>query len=89
MALDQFSLVTDSLIAPARRCFDIVPDDNVALSEVVKAVYVGTGGDLCVRAVDSTDFVTFRNVPNGMLLDVRVIAVRAAGTSAADLVGLA
>jgi len=33
--------------------------------------------------------VTFRNVPAGYILDVRAVAVRATGTSATAIVGLA
>lgn len=89
MPLDTFGTVLDSLIAPARNCFAITPQDDVLLSVVPKAIYVGTGGKLSVRAVDSTSDVTFNNVPSGSILDVRVTAIRATGTTAANLIGLA
>ncbi len=89
MPVDSFSSFVDSPMAPASRCFAIVPSDAAELSEVTKALYVGSAGDVVLRAVEATVDVTFRNVPAGSTLDVRVRAVRAAGTTAADIVGLA
>jgi hypothetical protein len=89
MPLDTFGAVLDSLIAPARNCFSITPDDTAALSVVPKAIYIGTGGNLVIRAIDGTSDVTFANVASGTILDIRVAAVRSTGTSAANLVGLA
>jgi hypothetical protein len=89
MPLDTFGAVLDSLIAPARNCFSITPNDNASLPFLPKAIYVGTGGNLVVRAIDSNSDVTFTNVASGTILDVRVTSIRAAGTTAANLVGLA
>jgi hypothetical protein len=89
MIHDPFENAADSPIAPAERCFAIAPDDNLELPMATKALYVGTGGDVTVRPVRGGEDVAFRNVPDGTILDIRVIAVRAAGTTAADIVGLA
>lgn len=89
MASDQFQLSGDSVISPARKCFAITPSDSAELPTVAKALYIGTGGDLCLKAADDTAFVTFRNLPDGFIIDVRAIAVLATGTTAADIVGLA
>lgn len=89
MSLDNFASTLDSLIAPARNCFSIDPSDIASLPLLPKAIYVGTGGNLVVRAIDSDQDVTFTNVVSGSILDVRAIAVRNAGTTASDLVGLA
>lgn len=86
---DTFQSTADSLISPATICFAIVPADGGELTQVTKALYVGTGGDIALRPLDGTADVTFRNVPDGAVLDVRVRAVRATGTTAADIVGLA
>ena len=87
MPQDKFA-TADSVTAPARRCFSIEPDDAVELSTVPKAFYIGTGGDVVIRAADSAADVTLRNVPSGMILDIRPAAIRASGTTAADIVGL-
>ena len=89
MPSDKFYNSSDSLIAPASVCFAIVPSDALELPEVTKALYVGTGGQVTLVPTDNSDPVTFVNVPSGAILDVRVAQVRATGTDAADLVGLA
>lgn len=89
MSLDNFGSVLDSLIAPARNCFSITPNNAATLPVLPKAIYVGTGGSLVVRAVDGTSDVTFINVASGSILDIRITAVRATGTTAANLIGLA
>lgn len=89
MTHDPFASAADSPLAPAEHCFEIIPADNSDLEVATKAVYVGTGGDLTVRTVRGAAEVTFRNVPSGAILDIRLAAVRAAGTTASDIVGLA
>lgn len=89
MPFDTFSTVIDSLVAPARNCFSITPNDTAILPSLPKAIYVGTGGNLVVRAVDGTADVTFTNVANGTILDIRITSIRATGTTAANLIGLA
>ena len=89
MPTDNLSRFSDSPSSPARTCFAVTPSDSAELSIVTKALYIGTGGDLAIVPVDGTGPVTFRNLPDGGMLDVRVRAVLATGTTAADLVGLA
>lgn len=89
MSFDNFGSSIDSLIAPARNCFSVTPHDVSALSALPKAIYVGTGGTLVLRAVDSAQDVTFVNVANGSVLDVRATFIRATGTTAANIIGLA
>lgn len=88
MPKDNFQTSSDSLIAPANAAFMITPDDVNELSDVTKALYIGTGGDIVLRPQQGTSDVTFRNLQSGSILDVRVSAVRATGTTAADIVGL-
>jgi hypothetical protein len=89
MAFDPFDSVTDNLISPARNAFSILPDDTIDLPSATKAVYVGTGGDIAVQLIDSEQDVVFSNVPTGSILAIRIVAVRANGTTASNLVGLA
>lgn len=89
MSFDNFGSALDSLIAPARNCFTIVPHDTAVLQVLPKAIYVGTGGYLVLRAVDSSQDVTFVDVPSGTVLDIRAAIIRAAGTTATNLIGLA
>ncbi len=89
MPFDPFEHTADSLISPAKTAFEITPDDASDLPSATKAIYIGTGGDITARPVDSDADVTFRNVVTGTVLAVRLSAVRAGGTTAGDLVGLA
>lgn len=89
MPADKFDHVSDSIVAPSRQPFAIVPSDSEELSLVPKALYVGRGGNVVLRGIDGQADVTFTNVPAGQILNVRPLYVRATGTSAGDLVGLA
>ncbi len=89
MPSDKFDAAVDSVIAPARNCFSITPSDIGELAVLPKAIYVGNDGDITVRAVDGGSDVKFTNVRSGTILDIRVTSVRATGTTATNLVGLA
>ena len=86
---DPFEHAADSPTAPSENCFAIEPADGEDLVSATKAIYVGEGGDITLRPVRGAGDVTFRNVPSGAILDVRARAVRATGTSASAIVGLA
>lgn len=89
MFKDSFADTSNSVVAPAADCFEIVPDDTSDLTKATKAVFIGTGGDLVARSVNGTQDVTFRNLADGSILDVRLRAVRLTGTTASNLIGLA
>lgn len=88
MLSDQFSKLSDSPTAPARRAQAIVPHDAIALDPVPKAIAIGGAGDIVLRAMDSTADVTIA-VQAGQLLPIRARFVRATGTTATGLVSLA
>lgn len=71
--------------APARRAFSIVPGSP--LPWIPAAIYVGSGGDVALRSIDSDDDVVYRNLPDGSYITVRAAIVRAAGTTASNLIG--
>ena len=87
--VDRFDSQIDSLSQPARHAFAITPHATEEIDPLPKAIYVGTGGDITLRAADSSADTVFRNVVAGQILDVRVRHIRASGTTAADIVGLA
>ena len=89
MINDPFRNSSDSPSAPAEYCFDIVPDDGADLPRATKALYVGQAGDITLRSIRGDADVLFRALPAGTILDVRTRAVRATGTTAAGIVGLA
>jgi hypothetical protein len=89
MAFDAFAFHSRAAVDPAREAFPLTPHDTDALAALPRAIYVGTGGTLVLRAVDSSADVTLKNLASGQLIDVRALYVRATGTTAADLVALA
>lgn len=89
MPSNPFELSADSVSSPARNCVAIVPNDATDLPVVTKAIYVGTGGNIVVRTIEGAADVTFANVPTGTVLPIRARAIRATGTTASQIVGLA
>ncbi|HWJ70935.1 MAG TPA: hypothetical protein VNS79_12920 [Sphingobium sp.] len=87
--VDHFDSQIDSLSQPARQAFAITPHATAEIDPLPKAIYVGGGGDITLRAADSNSDAVFRNVAAGQILDVRVRYIRAAGTTATGIVGLA
>lgn len=85
---DSFANSADQVSAPATRAVAVVPHDTNALSDIPKALYVGTGGNIAARGVGGEADVVFRNVAAGSVLPFRAAFVRATGTSAADLIAL-
>lgn len=71
----------------AVQAFTIVPSDSAALTVQPYGIYVGTGGDVTLRAVGSTVDVTYKNLPDASYIAVRASHVRATGTTATDLIG--
>jgi len=70
---------------PAKGAIAITPAD-VNLTRKVRALYVGTGGDLLVEMLEG-DVVTFSGVLGGTILPIGVKQVRV-GTTATNIIGL-
>ena len=87
-AFDRYENHTPALSDPARAAFVIAPHDSQPLAMLPKAITAGIGGRLVLRAVDSPGDVTV-TVAAGQILPIRALYVRAAGTTAGELVGLA
>jgi hypothetical protein len=85
---DPFSGVADAPYAPATRAVAILPDDQAALADIPKGLFVGSGGDIAMRGARGTDDQVWRNVPSGAVLPFRASHVRATGTTAADILAL-
>jgi hypothetical protein len=86
---DSFDTLADTPSAPARQAYAVTPHATNPVDPLPKAIYVGTGGDIVGRAAGSNADVTFKNIASGQILDVRLQYVRATGTTAANIVGLA
>ena len=85
---DRYPSAAGSVSAPARAAVAIVPHDANPLTDIPKALYVGTGGTIAMRGVDGTADQVWKNVPAGAILPFRPQYVRAAGTTAGDILAL-
>lgn len=72
---------------PAYNAVAITASDSVDIAAPVRAIYVGSAGNVVITTVAGTD-VTFTGVPAGMILPVRAVRVKATNTTATGLVGL-
>lgn len=86
---DRFESHGDSPSQPARDAFAITPHASNEIDPLPKAIYVGTGGNITLRAAGSSADVVLKNVASGQILDIRARFIRAASTTASDIVGLA
>lgn len=85
---DPFQNVADQVSAPATRAVAVSPHDGNALTDIPKAIFVGTGGNVTMRGVGGGGDTVWKNVPAGTVLPFRAQYVRATGTSAGDLLAL-
>jgi hypothetical protein len=85
---DNFASLAAGLDSPAARTFTITKHDTNEVAEVTRALYVGTGGTLAITDAAGNDTVLV-NVASGAILPIRVRRVKATGSTAADIVGLA
>ena len=83
--MDNFSAYADSPTSPARSAVTVIAGTDLALTS--KALYIGSGGDLTVVMADGAP-VTFKSVPSGLILPIRVLRVTTAST-ATNIVALA
>lgn len=85
---DYFQSSADSVSSPSRRALAVTPHDTSPLTDIPKALYVGTGGNIAMRGVDGTADQVWKNVPAGAVLPFRASHVRATGTTATDILAL-
>lgn len=75
---------------PASKLIAITPNDSTDLSaNEIRALYVGTAGNVAVIARGDTSAVTLTAVPAGTILPIMVVKVMASNTNASNIVGLA
>ena len=86
--MDRFKNSSDSVSDPARSLAAIDATSSAILDSTPKAIFIGTGGDVSLRAIDDDTAVTLRNVPAGTILPIRAAQLDPALTTARDIVGL-
>jgi hypothetical protein len=85
---DPFTRVADTATAPARLAVPVIPSDTLALADIPKALFVGTGGAIAMRGVGGGSDQVWKNVQDGSILPFRAQYVRATGTTASDILAL-
>lgn len=85
---DKFKRATKSIDSVAENAFAVTPSDANDLPTATRSAFIGTGGNLTCILVGDDTAVTFHNVVGGTILPIRLKKVLAAGTTAADIVGL-
>lgn len=74
-------------ISPAAELVSITKSDSTVYSPYIRAIYVGTSGDITVVDAGGTS-VLFKAVPQGVVLGPFAVSkVMSTGTGAADMVG--
>jgi hypothetical protein len=84
---DRFESLSPSISGPAASGFAVSPSDASDLQETTRALYIGTGGDLAVFMLTGESLL-LKQVPQGVILPLRVTRVLLTGTTAADIVAL-
>jgi len=84
---DPFPYTATGMSGPAVNAFAITPDDATDLTLTTRALYSGGGGDIAV-IMQGGGAVTFKAVPAGVILPLRVKRIMLSGTTALDLRGL-
>lgn len=84
---DPFPYTATGMSGPAINAFAISPDDATDLALTTRALYSGAGGDIAV-IMQGGGTITFKAVPAGVILPLRVQRVMLSGTTALDLCGL-
>jgi hypothetical protein len=85
---DNFASYADDADNPARKALAVTPHDSNALTDIPKALFVGTGGNITMRGVDGSADQVWKNVPSGAILPFRAQYIRSTGTTAADILAL-
>lgn len=65
----------------------ITPSDSTNLSEPVRALYVGTGGDVVVCPQGQDNTLTLKNVIPGAFLPIAIKRIDSTNTTGSDFVG--
>lgn len=85
-AKDKYVFEQDN--SPALNGFVIIPDNNTETTQVTRALYIGSGGDLNVLLRDDLTPVLLKNTQSGTMLPLRVKKVLSTNTTATNIIGL-
>ncbi|VVD29146.1 spike base protein, RCAP_Rcc01079 family [Paraburkholderia dioscoreae] len=84
---DAFLTYAPQLDSPAGAFYLVTPSNSDLLPSRPRALRVGIAGDVTLTGMDGVD-VLFKNCYAGEILDVRPVQIKAAGTTAQNIVAL-
>ena len=84
---DPFQSMSTGFDSPARGAAAVTPNDSADLATTSRGIYIGAGGDVVVTTVYGHT-VTFKAVPQGIILPVCASRILATGTTATNLLAL-
>lgn len=75
------------IVGPGVAAVAVTPSDTADLALVSRMLYIGGVGDVAVKMLDGSN-CTFKAVPGGSMLPLRVLRVLATGTTATNIVSV-
>ncbi len=86
-AIDDYAQLQTGLDSPYRHAAAVTPSDIVDLSNVSRAIYVGGAGNIAL-ITEQGETVTLIGVTVGSVIRICASRIKAAGTTATNLVAL-
>lgn len=86
-AIDTFT-TPETEWSPATSSASVIPSDSTELAYVTRGLYVGVGGNVCVKLRDDSAAVVLVGVAEGSVLPLQVKQVMATNTTATNIVAL-
>lgn len=87
MATDNYATLQPGLSSPAIDGFAVTPNDSTDLTQVSRALYIGTAGNVALITAKGTT-LTFVGLQAGQTLSVRAARVLSTGTTAGSIIAL-
>lgn len=84
MPINRYRYTESALDSPATGAFAVTPDDDTDLTELPRALYIGTEGDVAVIL----DGITLTFVAASGILPIRPSRVMDTNTTATDIIAL-
>jgi hypothetical protein len=85
---DAFSTFSSTVSDPSTLAVAVTAHDTNPLTDIPKAIFVGTTGNITMRGVGGGSDTVWKNIPSGTTIPFRAQYIRSTGTTAADILAL-